>query len=446
MQSPTKGDENAQRRLEHGRGAAGDPFVPGDPPRSEPRTEQSRARSPRSPRLHSRIESEFSYDPAIGRFTPKNPLGAAGETLDAVHAAKEKAEKSGIYEKMASGDPDDVFDAAENFGKVFTQLAEGALAPKKILPTYKMLVDDAKPPIPPEQKELAAHVADHPKTWDTLSRRPFHTLKADGPFIFDRPTSTPRSTDQLASLGDPPTTLRLSLVRFRLEGIDTGWRVPRPVAFCPELAMSRPRTGSPNLRGQPYRLELLPPPNQPAPFPGRSRQSPRHTLDPYARHNLRYNDLLFGRLAQLVRALLYTQDVGGSSPSSPTPKRHIATRTCDNSDVATIGWLRSGLRFCPMSLPPDQIPSLPGRGEGSIAIPMCKPSVPTPPSECGFLADNVTDHPPSSRRAKSRSAWQPSSSCCPLAAGLWDKVSRGAPRAHTTPNAACTTYLESLVL
>ena len=29
----------------------------------------------------------------------------------------------------------------------------------------------------------------------------------------------------LTSLGDPPTTLRLSLVRFRLEGIDTGWRI-----------------------------------------------------------------------------------------------------------------------------------------------------------------------------------------------------------------------------
>ncbi len=82
-------------------------------------------------RLHRRIESEFTYDPAIARFTPKNPLGAAGETLDAVHAAKEKAEKSGIYDKMASGDPNEVFDAAENFGKVLSQLAEGASLPRR---------------------------------------------------------------------------------------------------------------------------------------------------------------------------------------------------------------------------------------------------------------------------------------------------------------------------
>src|SRR5271157_6183983 len=47
----------------------------------------------------------------------------------------------------------------------------------------------------------------------------------------------------------------------------------------------------------------------------------------------------------------------------------------------------------------------------------------------------VTDHPPSPRRAISRSPWQPSPFCCPLAGGFWDRVSRGAPRAHTTPRA-----------
>ena len=175
--------------------------------------------------MHSRIRSEFTYDPAIGRFTPKNPLGAAGETLDAVHAAKERAEKSGIYDKMASGDPNDIFDAAESFGKVFTQLAEEVLAPKKILPTYKLLVDDAKPPLPLEQKELAVHVADNLKTWNMLLGRPCHTLKADGPFIFKRTEVEAQVVDQLASLGDPLMTLRLNLMRFHFEGIDTGWRI-----------------------------------------------------------------------------------------------------------------------------------------------------------------------------------------------------------------------------
>jgi hypothetical protein len=68
-------------------------------------------------------------------------------------------------------------------------------------------------------------VAENHKTWETLLKRPFHTLKADGPFIFERAEVDARVTDELASLGDPPTLLRLSLVRFRLEGINTGWKV-----------------------------------------------------------------------------------------------------------------------------------------------------------------------------------------------------------------------------
>lgn len=190
--------------------------------------------------LHKRIEAEFSYDPAIGRFTPKHPLGAAAETLDAVHAAKEKAEKSGVYEKMASGDPDDIFDAAESFGKVFSDLAAGALAPKRILPTYKMLVEESKPPIPETEKELALAVADEPKVWDALLKRPFHTLKPDGPFIYDRAVVNAQIWDQLGSLGDPPTTLRLALVRFRLEGIDTGWRVTSAERVLPGKEEPRP--------------------------------------------------------------------------------------------------------------------------------------------------------------------------------------------------------------
>ncbi len=224
MQALMKSDEPAQRRLS----------TIEEPPaiRSYARIRRDRGRdrtfkgtfAPLA-RLHARIASEFTYDPEITRFTPKNPLGAAGQTLDAVHAAKEKAEKSGIYEKMASGDPNDIFDAAENFGKVFSDLAEGALAPKKILPTYKMLVDDAKPPLPEAQQALAGDVAGDPKTWDALLKRPFHTLKADGPFVYERAVVNAEVTDQLASLGDPPSHLRLSLVRFRLEGIDTGWRI-----------------------------------------------------------------------------------------------------------------------------------------------------------------------------------------------------------------------------
>ncbi len=275
LQSLIKGDESTQRRWS----------TIEEPPaiRSFQKIHRDRSRNKTvkgsfAPfaRLHSRIESEFTYDPTIARFTPKNPLGAAGETLDAVHAAKEKAEKSGIYKKMASGDPNDIFDAAENFGKVFTQLAEGALAPKKILPTYKLLVDDAKPPIPLEQKELAAHVADNPKTWDALLKRPFHTLKADGPFIFERADVDAQVADQLASLGDPPTTLRLSMVRFRLEGIDTGWRITSARRLLPGASDETPSDRPPESPGSAPPPGALPPAE---PSPPRSLGDPANPPD-----------------------------------------------------------------------------------------------------------------------------------------------------------------------
>ena len=87
------------------------------------------------------------------------------------------------------------------------------------------------------------------------SKRPFHTLKADGPFIYERAEVIATATDRLASLGDPPTKLRLGLVRFRLEGIDTGWKVVsaerilpdgvEPEAKPAETARPEPDTGAP---------------------------------------------------------------------------------------------------------------------------------------------------------------------------------------------------------
>jgi hypothetical protein len=197
-------------------------------------------------KLHSRIESEYAYDGVAGRFKPKNEMGAAAETLDKLHKAKDEAEKSGLYKKMQSGDPNDLFDAAEQFGKVFTQLAEGALAPKKILPTYRMLVQESKPPLPPDAKSLALEVSAASKDWTALLKRSFHTLKSDGPFILEQAEVTALATDRLASSGDPPTRLKLTLIRFRLEAIDSGWKVisVRRVLPADEASPPASRTSS----------------------------------------------------------------------------------------------------------------------------------------------------------------------------------------------------------
>ena len=175
--------------------------------------------------LHVRIDERFTLDPASGRYAPRDALGPAAEVLDALHAAKAEAEKSDLYKKMQSGDPNDIFDAAESFGKTFADLAGGVLAPKRLIPSYKQLVEDAEPPLPAAERTLAIDYAEHRATWDALLKRPFATLKADGPFLLERAEATAAAIDALGSLGDPPTTIRLTLTRFRLEGIDTGWRV-----------------------------------------------------------------------------------------------------------------------------------------------------------------------------------------------------------------------------
>ena len=183
--------------------------------------------------LHARIDAEFVYDESAGRFTPKNAMGAAAETLDKLHEAKADAEKSGLYKKMQSGDPDGNLRCRRMAirSKVFTRdLATQGDSPRaqtnEFLPTYKMLVDESKPPLSEDAKRASqAEVAATPKDWDALLKRPFHTLKPDGPFVFERAEVNAMATDRLASSGDPPSRLRLVLVRFRLEGIDTGWKV-----------------------------------------------------------------------------------------------------------------------------------------------------------------------------------------------------------------------------
>jgi hypothetical protein len=190
--------------------------------------------------FHKKVATDFDYDDAAGRFTPKSALGAAGETMDALHAAKDEAEKSGLYDKMKSGNPEDLFDAAEQYAKVLTKLADTTLSPKRILPTYKMLVETAKPPLPSDAQALAQEIAGSHKDWEALLKRPFHTLKADGPFIYERAQVTATVTDRLASLGDPPTKLRVELARFRLEGIDTGWKVVSAKRFTPGAVEPKP--------------------------------------------------------------------------------------------------------------------------------------------------------------------------------------------------------------
>ena len=193
--------------------------------RDKPRDSQTKGSFKPISRLHKSIEKKFVYDARTGRFTPKDPLGPAAETLDALHDAKAKAEKDKTYEKMASGDPEEAMQAAIDFGGVFAKLSDGVLNPKRLIPSYKMLVQGAKPPLEGAELALALDYARHRESWDGLLKRPFPTIKADGPFVLEQAEVTTQVQDRLGSSGEAPTTLRLKLVRFRLDAIDTQWKV-----------------------------------------------------------------------------------------------------------------------------------------------------------------------------------------------------------------------------
>jgi hypothetical protein len=175
--------------------------------------------------LHARIEEKYTFDTAAGRYVPRDTLGPAAEVLDKLHEAKAQNDQNDIAKKIASGSPDDLFDAAEALAKPLAGLSETLLSPRKLIPSYKQLIEDAKPPLAPDEKALALDYGENRETWNALLKRPFATLRADGPFLLEHAEVTASVVDSLASAGDPPTTLRLTLTRFQLEGIDTGWRV-----------------------------------------------------------------------------------------------------------------------------------------------------------------------------------------------------------------------------
>jgi hypothetical protein len=220
--------------------------------------------------LNKQIDKDYTYDAMAGRFVPKNTLGIAAETLDTLHEAKDEAKKSGMYDKMQSGDPNEIFESAEMLGKTMEKLSK-ILPPKRLIPTYKMLIESAKPPLSAEAKALAMAVAEDPKRWSALLKRPFWTLKPDGPFIYEEAVVTATGRDRLASLGDPPSRFRLELVRFRLEAIDTGWKVVSARRVQP--GDDKPAAPAPPPRSSSYGNESPSPGESPSESPG---DQPKH--------------------------------------------------------------------------------------------------------------------------------------------------------------------------
>jgi hypothetical protein len=108
------------------------------------------------------------------------------------------------------------------------------------------------------QPEDVGHAAEtsvpHPQC-----RRPVHHSSV--------PTWTPRSPTSSPHWATRRRPSASTLCVSALKASTQAGASPRPVAFCPALAMRRPRTESSNLRGQRHRPALLQPPSHPCAVP-----------------------------------------------------------------------------------------------------------------------------------------------------------------------------------
>jgi hypothetical protein len=175
--------------------------------------------------LHEQLARTYDYDPAIDRFRNANPLGVAADLMDEVESLRQENEQADIYSRIAGGSADEQLDAAIEYAESFANLTRNILPRKELVPTYSQLVRDAEPPLPPDAEAMALRFGEDKETWDELLGRPFVTIEADGPFVLEEAEVTAIIRDRLASPGDPVRRLRLSLARFRLDAIDTGWKV-----------------------------------------------------------------------------------------------------------------------------------------------------------------------------------------------------------------------------
>lgn len=200
--------------------------------------------------LHEQIGEKYTYKPEIDRFENVNPLGVAADFMDEAEKVRKDNEQAEIFDRIAGGSADEQLDAAVAYAESFANLTQNLLPRKELVPTYAQLVRDANPPLPPDAEALALRFGEDKETWDELLGRPFFTIEADGPFVLEEAEVTAVVRDRLASSGDPPRRLRLELVRFRLDAIDTGWKVVSARREDPSEEPTGPSPGESPVEGE----------------------------------------------------------------------------------------------------------------------------------------------------------------------------------------------------
>ncbi len=183
--------------------------------------------------FHARIDKQYRWNAARGRFEPKDELGLGLGVLSELEKAKKKVQEqaatAAAESKRKHKNPEDqLLDSVLAQYGAIAELAQnpgGLLSSQKLGPTYEDLLNSTDVQLSDVERQLALHYKDNAARWDQLLQRPFLTLPGNMDFEFYEVEIQATIRTEGQSFGDPGRPLTLRLVRFVMGSIDTGWRI-----------------------------------------------------------------------------------------------------------------------------------------------------------------------------------------------------------------------------
>ncbi len=158
-------------------------------------------------KFHTKVDADFTYD-KIGRpVHAQERAGAWPARRSTSSTRRRKRPRSrACTRRCRAAIPTRSSTSAEQLGKVFEGLS-------KVLDAEADPADlqDAgrvgQAPAAPGRQGVGPGGCRVARAWSALLKRPFWTLKPDGPFIYEQAEVIAKVTDRLASLGDPPDAI-----------------------------------------------------------------------------------------------------------------------------------------------------------------------------------------------------------------------------------------------
>lgn len=170
------------------------------------------------------------YTPRGDVYLKEDMTGTLAKMLNLRKEAAVKGEA--IAKKIERGRPEDLFDAAEGLAEGYSGIFDAILGPvdspakaEPIVLTYEDLVAEHAKDLGAEQRLLLDDFAANRDKWERLLGRDPRELNAKGEFRVDDTVWETRVWLPGQSSGEPPKTVRFTLRRFRVDLIDTGWKV-----------------------------------------------------------------------------------------------------------------------------------------------------------------------------------------------------------------------------